>query len=121
MTPASVPDRVFTALADPTRREVLRLVSERGPASATTLERELPVSRQAVVKHLVVLSRAGLVAGRREGQQVRYTLVPEPLDEAAAWIAAIGARWDERLARLRALLTDPGRGAPPPRLDRREH
>ena len=109
MTHASVSDRVFTALADPTRREVLRLVSERGPTSATSLERELPVSRQAVVKHLVVLSRAGLVTGRRQGQEVRYALVPEPLDEAAAWIAAIGARWDERLARLRALLlTEPG-------------
>ena len=47
-------------------------------------------------------------AVRREGQEVRYTLVPEPLDEAPAWIAAIGARWDERLARLRALLSDPG-------------
>jgi DNA-binding transcriptional ArsR family regulator len=102
---ASVSDQVFSALADPTRREVLRLVSERGPTSATTLERELPVSRQAVVKHLVVLTRAGLVAKSREGQEVHYSLVPEPLDEAAAWIAAIGARWDERLSRLRALFT----------------
>src|SRR5262249_58308527 len=97
---ASRADRVFGAVADPTRGEVRRLVSERGPTSATTLERELPVSRQAVVKHLVVLSRAGLVARRREGQEVHYSLVPEPLDEAAAWIAAIGARWDERRSRL---------------------
>jgi len=103
---ATVSDRVFTALADPTRREVLRLVSERGPTSATTLERELPVSRQAVVKHLVVLGRAGLVARRRQGQEVRYSLVPEPLDAAAQWIASVGARWDDRLSRLRALLTD---------------
>jgi DNA-binding transcriptional ArsR family regulator len=100
------PDAVFAALAHPTRREVLRLVSERGPTSATTLERELPVTRQAIVKHLVVLSRAGLVARHREGQEVRYGLVPEPLDGAAAWIAAIGARWDERLERLRALLSE---------------
>jgi DNA-binding transcriptional ArsR family regulator len=92
-------DAVFAALADPTRRRVLRLVAERGPASATLLERELPVTRQAVAKHLVVLSRAGLVAGRRTGQEVRYALVPEPLDEASKWIAEVGSLWDDRLAR----------------------
>jgi len=102
-------DAVFAALADPTRRQVLRLVAERGPTSATTLERELPVSRQAIVKHLVVLRRAGLVAGQRAGQEVRYAFVPEPLGEAAEWIAEIGARWDARLERLRAyLLADEG-------------
>src|SRR5215467_1348320 len=83
-------DAVFAALADPTRRRVLRLVAERGPASATVLERELPVSRQAIVKHLAVLHRAGLVTGRRSGQEVRYALVPEPLDDVAEWIAELG-------------------------------
>src|ERR671936_997020 len=77
------PDAVFAALADPTRRRVLRLVAERGPASATLLERDLPVTRQAIVKHLVVLRRAGLVTGQRTGQEVRYALVPQPLDEVA--------------------------------------
>jgi DNA-binding transcriptional ArsR family regulator len=100
------PDAVFAALADPTRRRVLRLVAERGPTSATRLERELPVTRQAIVKHLVVLSRAGLVTGQRAGQEVRYALVPEPLDEVSAWIAEIGSRWDERLARLRQVVLD---------------
>jgi DNA-binding transcriptional ArsR family regulator len=100
----SAPDAVFAALADPTRRKVLRLVAERGPTSATTLQRELPVTRQAIVKHLVVLSRAGLVTARRDGQRVDYALVPEPLDEAAAWMAEIGASWDERLERLRRLV-----------------
>lgn len=84
-------DAVFAVLADPTRRRVLRLVAERGPTSATVLERELPVSRQAIVKHLAVLHRAGLVTGRRTGQEVRYGLVPEPLDEIADWIAETGA------------------------------
>ena len=98
------PDAVFSALADPTRRRVLRLVAEKGPASATVLERELPVSRQAIVKHLVVLKAAGLVSGERRGQEVRYALVPEALGDAAAWLTAIGARWDERFARLRAYL-----------------
>lgn len=100
------PDAVFAALADPTRRRVLRLVAERGPTSATLLERELPVTRQAIVKHLVVLSRAGLVTGQRAGQEVRYALVPAPLDDVSAWIAEIGSRWDERLARLRQVVLD---------------
>lgn len=100
------PNAVFAALADPTRRQVLRLVAERGPTSATLLERELPVTRQAIAKHLVVLSRAGLVTGKRTGQEVRYALVPEPLDEVSLWIAEIGSRWDERLARLRQVVLD---------------
>jgi DNA-binding transcriptional ArsR family regulator len=99
-------DAVFAALADPTRRRVLRLVAERGPASATLLERELPVSRQAIVKHLGVLNRAGLVTSRRSGQEVRYALVPRPLEDVADWIAALGARWDQRLARLRQLVLE---------------
>ena len=108
MIGSSSEDAVFAALADPTRRRVLRLVAERGPASATSLERELPVSRQAIVKHLVVLGRAGLVAGQRQGQEVRYALVARPLEGAAAWIADVEARWDRRLERLRALLSEPG-------------
>lgn len=100
------PDAVFAALADPTRRRVLRLVAERGPTSATLLERELPVTRQAIVKHLAVLNRAGLVSGRRTGQEVRYALVPGALDEASDWIAEIGSRWDERLARLREVVLE---------------
>src|SRR5215472_2492692 len=100
------PDAVFAALADPTRRRVLRLVAERGPTSATLLERELPVTRQAIVKHLAVLNRAGLVTGRRAGQEVHYALVAGSLDEVSDWIAEIGSRWDERLARLRQVVLD---------------
>ena len=101
-----VPDAVFAALADPTRRRVLRLVAERGPTSATLLERELPVTRQAIVKHLIVLSRAGLVTGQRAGPEVRYALAPEPLDDVSAWLAELGSRWDQRLARLRQVVLD---------------
>jgi len=100
------PDAVFAALADPTRRRVLRLVAERGPASATLLERDLPVTRQAIVKHLAVLNRAGLVSAKRTGQEVRYALVPGSLEEVSDWIAQIGSRWDERLARLRQVVLD---------------
>lgn len=99
-------DAVFAALADPTRRRVLRLVAERGPMSATLLERELPVSRQAIVKHLVVLSQAGLVTRQRAGQEVRYALAPAPLDDVSAWIAEIGSQWDERLARLHQVVLE---------------
>ena len=104
MQPLETRDKVFSALADPTRRHVLRLVAEHGPASATALERELPVSRQAIVKHLVVLKAAGLVSGERQGQEVRYGLVSAPLGDAAAWLMAIGSQWDERLLRLREYL-----------------
>jgi len=105
------PAAVFAALADPTRRRVLRLLAERGPTSATVLGHELPITRQAIVKHLTVLNRAGLVTGQRTGQEVRYVLVPESLGEVSGWIAEIGARWDERLARLRQVVLEPD-GAP---------
>jgi len=61
-------DEVLSALADPTRRRVLTLLAERGEATATTLAGDLPISRVAVVKHLAVLDRAGLVHGRRQGR-----------------------------------------------------
>ena len=89
----------FAALADPSRRRMLGLLGERG-ATATELARELPISRQAVTKHLTQLSAAGLVAGRREGRETRYTVTPEPLEQAVAWIVQTGAEWDDRLARL---------------------
>lgn len=68
----------------------------------------MPVSRQPVVKHLVVLKEAGLVAGERRRQEVRYSLVPEPLGMAADWLAGIGARWDEE--RLREHLAQAPQG-----------
>src|ERR1700730_18220165 len=100
------PDAVFAALADPTRRRVLRLVAERGPASATLLERDLRVTRPAIARHLPVLNRAGLVSAQRTGQEVRYALVAGSLEEVSDWIAGIGSRWDERLARLRPVVLE---------------
>jgi DNA-binding transcriptional ArsR family regulator len=93
-------DAVFMALSDPTRRAVLRRLAD-GPASPTELAGGLPVSRQAVSKHLDVLREAGLVEGARAGRQHRYRLTPEPMDEAAEWMADVGNRWDRRLADLR--------------------
>ena len=99
--PIEPPDAVFSALADPTRRAILRAVAEDGPVTATVLARRLPVTRQAVAKHLGLLRAAGLVATERSGREARFTAVAAPLDDLAAWAAAAGRRWDDRLARLR--------------------
>jgi DNA-binding transcriptional ArsR family regulator len=91
---------VFAALADPTRRQVVQALARQPALTASRLAGELPMTRQAVTKHLAALDRAGLVQGRREGREHRYTLTPAPLAEAMAWMDDVGAEWDERLARL---------------------
>jgi DNA-binding transcriptional ArsR family regulator len=107
---------VFEALADPTRRAVLRDVAERGPLTATELAAELPVSRQAIAKHLAVLAGAGLVARERAGREARFTATPAPLADAGRWLDATGAAWDDRLARLGERLEQVrGRDGPPRR------
>jgi DNA-binding transcriptional ArsR family regulator len=100
-------DLVFAALADPTRRRLLDELSVVGPRTATELAPGYPMSRQAVVKHLGTLASAGLLAAERDGRDVRYRLVPDPLTDATAWLAEIGHRWDDRLAALGRHL-DPG-------------
>ncbi len=95
-------DRVFAALGDPTRRTVMEEVARRGGATATELAAALPVSRQAVAKHLGVLEDAGLVRPERLGRENRFAPTPAPLGEAIGWMAALGAQWDERLAALEA-------------------
>ena len=99
-------DEVMAALADPTRWRVLNLLAERGEGTATTLGGELPVRRVAVVKHLAVLDRAGLVASARRGREVRYRVRPERLEEAARWMAALASQWDQRLDVLKRLAED---------------
>jgi DNA-binding transcriptional ArsR family regulator len=96
-------DSVFVALADPTRRHLLDLLAARSEITATTLAEGLPVSRQAVVKHLTVLASAGLVSGNRVGREVRYAVRPEALDAAARWMAALAADWDRRLATIKRI------------------
>jgi DNA-binding transcriptional ArsR family regulator len=97
---------VFSALSDATRRSVLGEVARADSVTATELAETMPVSRQAVVKHLQVLGRAGLVTSARDGREVRYSFSAAPLADAAHWIGAEGANWDARLARLRDLLTE---------------
>src|ERR671934_2345604 len=94
-------DRVFAALGDPGRRDLVRAISERGSATATELAADLPVTRQAVAKQLAGLAEAGLVVGERRGRETRHALPPEPPARAMAWMAEGGAAWDERLAALR--------------------
>jgi DNA-binding transcriptional ArsR family regulator len=94
-------DRVFDALADQNRRLLLGFLAERETATATELAGELPVTRQAIAKHLAALSAAGLVESSRQGRETRYRLTPQPLTEAMDWMAEVGAQWDARLAALR--------------------
>jgi DNA-binding transcriptional ArsR family regulator len=92
---------VLVALADPTRRRLLDLLAALGAATATTLAGRLPVSRQAIVKHIVVLDAAGLVVGSRVGREVRYSLRPAGLDATTRWMSSLAADWDRRLAAVK--------------------
>ena len=97
------PDRaaaVFGALSDPTRRALLAAVAGRQSATATELAAGLPISRQAVLKHLGALADAGLLDRERSGREVRYRVTPAPLSDAVSWMAEVGGQWDERLAAL---------------------
>jgi DNA-binding transcriptional ArsR family regulator len=96
-------DDVLSALAEPIRRRVLDVIAGRGEATATAVAAELPISRQAVAKHLAILEEAGLVAGHRQGREVRYAVRPEPLDATARWLTQLADEWDARLAVIKRL------------------
>jgi DNA-binding transcriptional ArsR family regulator len=97
------PDRagaVFGALSDPTRRSLLSAIAQQPAVTATELALELPISRQAVLKHLTALADAGLVDRERSGREVRFRVTPAPLTDAVSWMAEVGGQWDERLTTL---------------------
>jgi len=100
-------DAVLAALADPTRRRLLDVLTAKGEASATSLAVGLPVTRQAVLKHLAVLDAAGLVSSRRSGREVLYAVAPRQLAATARWMADLAARWDRRLADLKRMAESP--------------
>jgi DNA-binding transcriptional ArsR family regulator len=100
---------VFEALGDPTRRAVLRAVAERGPVTATELAAGLPVTRQAIAKHLGHLRAAGLVEPTKAGRETRFSATPAPMRRAGQWLDEVGAAWDDRLARLSARLQERAR------------
>jgi ArsR family transcriptional regulator, cadmium/lead-responsive transcriptional repressor len=96
-------DELWSAVADPTRRRVLDVLLDRGEATATILAGELPVTRQAVAKHLAVLDRAGLVEGTRRGREVRYAIRPQRLDAATRSMVEVAADWDARLSAIKRI------------------
>ena len=102
MTPTE--DRVFAALADSTRREIIIKLAESSPKTATQLAHEFPITRQGIVKHLDLLAEAGLVHSQHLGRETRYSLTPEPLANVNEWVARIGALWDARLLRLKEFI-----------------
>ena len=100
-SPDDAVSSVLAALADPTRRRLLDLLAEQDGVTATTLAEQLPVSRQAIVKHLAVLDAAGLVVGGRVGREVRYSLRPDGLDATKRWMNSLADDWDRRLAAIK--------------------
>lgn len=92
---------LLAALADPTRREIFERLTTQGPASASQLASELPVTRQAIAKHLNLLDSVGLAQRAQRGREVVFSARPAPLVEVADWLAKVGGEWDERLDRLR--------------------
>lgn len=105
-TEDAVAGAVFAALADPTRRRIVGALAEREDVTASGLAAELPVSRQAVAKHLAALRAAGLAAAESAGRETRYRLTPAPFADAMRWMAHAGSRWDDRLARLERRLAE---------------
>ncbi len=94
---------VLAALADPTRRRILDDLSAAGGGTATTLAQDLPVSRQAVVKHLAVLNDAGLVVARKTGREVRYSVAPGTLTTTARWLTDLASAWGRPLEAVKRL------------------
>lgn len=96
-------DLVFSALADPTRRQVLQALAQGRPLSASALAADLPVSRQAVAQHLLVLQQAGLVESRRAGREVLFSVCPDGLTRAASWMTTLAETWSDRLQMLKQI------------------
>jgi DNA-binding transcriptional ArsR family regulator len=116
----AIAEQVFGALADPTRRAILAALAAGGPATATDLAACLPITRQAIAKHLALLAEAGLVrAEPGERRRVRYRLHSAPMQVAQQFLAALARDWDSPLGALQHHLdqdapgpaTTPGRGA----------
>jgi DNA-binding transcriptional ArsR family regulator len=94
---------VFVALADPTRRAILRTLADGSSQTASSLATDYPITRQAIAKHLAILEQVGLVSVTPHGRERRYQLSPEPLAAVSDWVQELASRWDERLLRLKAL------------------
>lgn len=99
-------ENVFSAVADPTRRTILERLRAHGPLSIKQLAEPLPMSRQAVTKHLDILIASGLVEVRRVGRERQHFLDPRPLHEVEDWLKPYSDAWDHRLERLKQHLEE---------------
>ncbi|HEX5114422.1 MAG TPA: metalloregulator ArsR/SmtB family transcription factor [Pseudonocardiaceae bacterium] len=100
---AAIDDELWSALGDPTRRRLVDLLLVEGIGTATSLSGRLPVTRQAVARHLTVLERAELVVPHKDGREVRYVVNETRFAKAVAQLAAVGAAWDARLRRIKTI------------------
>jgi len=105
MTSSAVKHDVFQAIADPTRRQVLKLLSEKD-MPISEISKQFPVSRTAIVKHLQVLSEARLVTAKKTGREKIFSLQPEPLAEVQEWIAYYEQFWHNKLSVLKHLIEE---------------
>jgi ArsR family transcriptional regulator, cadmium/lead-responsive transcriptional repressor len=94
---------IVAAVTEPTRRQLLDLLLEGGESTPTALAKALPVTRQAVSKHLAVLERAGLIDGERSGREIHYRVNVERLDAATRSLSELASTWDRRLLRIKRL------------------
>ncbi|CAM5259969.1 ArsR/SmtB family transcription factor [Streptomyces avidinii] len=99
----AVDDDLWSAIGDPTRRRMIDLLLAEGRGTATTLSAHLPVTRQAVTKHLAVLDRVGLVRSEPSGREKRYRVDEAQLARAVAQLNSVGEMWDARLRRIKSL------------------
>lgn len=99
----AVDDDLWSAIGDPTRRRMLDLLLAEGAGTPTTLSQRLPVTRQAVSKHLVILDRVGLVHVTPSGREKRYQVDEAQLARAVAQLADVGSTWDARLRRIKGI------------------
>jgi DNA-binding transcriptional ArsR family regulator len=99
----AIDDDLWSAIGDPTRRRVVDLLLAEGAGTATTLSQRLPVTRQAVAKHLAVLDGVGLVHVTPAGRERRYQLDEAQLARAVAQLADVGSSWDARLRRIKRI------------------
>lgn len=99
----AVDDDLWSAIGDPTRRRMVDLLLVDGRGTATTLSAQLPVTRQAVTKHLALLDRVGLVRSEPAGRERRYQVDEKQLARAVAQLNAVGATWDARLRRIKRI------------------
>jgi ArsR family transcriptional regulator, cadmium/lead-responsive transcriptional repressor len=96
-------DTLVAAVTEPTRRQMLDLLLERGESTATALADSLPITRQAVSKHLAVLTRVGLVESKKSGREMRYRVNVEHLDRATKSLGELAEAWDRRLLRIKRI------------------